>query len=104
VILPLTISDEAQDDIAYNAEYLRARSETGSANFLEQVRRTFDGIQRLPRMGRVYPIRYRRLRLRAVPVLRMRSFVVFYRIERRAIHIVRVLHSARDLESLIRRG
>jgi len=82
-----------------------ARDDPGAAErVLEAVQITFDAIAHHPECGVRYPTRNPLLQnVRMLPVHDFLTYLVFYRIEDAVVHVLYVVHGARDLPRLFRR-
>jgi toxin ParE1/3/4 len=82
--------------------YARAAGFRVAQRFFAQVQATCTRLAATPGMGTPYDYDHPALAgLRYVPVSRFRKFVVFYRPVPDGIEIVRVLHGARDIQSIL---
>lgn len=90
-------------DIDHQFEYLAVEAGLATARrFLGALRGTFESLQENPELGSERTFTARRLAgLRAWPVKGFRRHLIFYIPSAEAIEIVRVLHGARDLLSLL---
>ncbi len=65
----------------------------------------YDRICETPEVGVLRSYDSRRLRsVRVWPVPGFRRFLVFYRVTPKIVEVIRVLHSARDIPRVLRRG
>ena len=65
--------------------------------------RSLTSLARSPQIGWLYPTDNPRLSgLRAFPIGRFRSYLIFYRHTADSLDVIRVLHGRRDLASLLR--
>jgi toxin ParE1/3/4 len=92
----------ALDDVRETAIYLALEtSDTVAARFLdaaESVARTLAGA---PGIGRLCSFRNPQLKdLRRLPVSGFDNWLVFYRASKERIEVVRILHGARDIDSI----
>ena len=98
----LIVRSSAHLDVISQAEYFAEHSGNALANrFFESLEATYDALLRRPMLGK--PTRIEALRTDAVrefPVKGFERYIVFYRSIREGIEILRVLHGARDLDSL----
>lgn len=93
IVLP-----RAGADIDRHYEYLFEQSPSAAERFIDAVAETFGRLSASPRLGRPRPMRRRSLaNLRSVQVAGFRSYLVFYRVGRDRVTIVRLLHGAMDL-------
>lgn len=99
--MKLVTRRRAAEDIDEHAAYIAERNTAAAFRFLDCVEDTFQTLRRHPRIGS------RRLDrivtgLRAWPVSGFEAYVVLYFGGPRTIQVVRVVHAARDLETLLR--
>ena len=89
-------------DLDEQAEYLAAHRDVETAvRFYRAAEETFRLLASQPDMGRVTEYRSSFLTgMRMFPVKTFSNHLVFYRALENGIEIVRVLHGARDIESL----
>lgn len=76
--------------------------QNGSDRFLDAAWRTFDFLAEFPGSGRRY--NSTKARLKTLRVWRIAGFpnvLVFYRFTSKSLNVVRVLHGARGLRSLL---
>ncbi|MDR3622230.1 MAG: type II toxin-antitoxin system RelE/ParE family toxin [Paludisphaera borealis] len=93
-------SEQDLDDVFYH--YLSQGSIRTARRFLAQTEATFQRLARMPSIGTlVDPDHPTRPTLRYMPVSRFRKYVVFYLPILGGIDVIRVLHGARDLESIL---
>lgn len=83
-----------------------ARDDRGAADrVLDAVQLTFDAIVHQPECGVRYPTRNPLLQnVRMLPVNNFPNYLVFYRVEDATVHVLYVVHGARDLPRLFRRA
>jgi plasmid stabilization system protein ParE len=98
--MPLTfeIEPEVFDEVRQVVSHYDSTSQTTSGRFLAALRKTYDRIERQPRMfGRVIKA------FRAAPIKRFPYFVI-YRLTRTAIRIVAIHHGRKGSFEWLRRG
>ena len=87
-------------DIFYH--YIRVGTPATARRFRKQAEATFQRLAGMPGMGAHFPHEHPALaELRFFPVSRFKNFIVFYRSVAGAIEVVRVLHGARDIHSIL---
>jgi toxin ParE1/3/4 len=98
VIRPL-----AADDIVHQARYIQQESgPLATARFFKAVERTFALLAANPGMGRVTNFEAPWLAgMRMFRVSTFKNHLVFYRNLSGALEVVRLLHGARDIETLL---
>jgi toxin ParE1/3/4 len=101
----IEIHEVATRDLAEQADYLWGRSPRSAERFTAAVQQTFQMLLRTPGLGRPRDYGIPELAgMRMKPVVRFKSHLIFYRPTEYGIEIIRVLHAARDIESLFREG
>jgi toxin ParE1/3/4 len=87
-------------DIVYH--YISAGSPDSGRRFRLQAEATFRRLARMPGIGIHYEHGSPALaRLRFFPVSRFKNYLVFYRPITNGIEVLRVLHGARDIHSIL---
>lgn len=100
--LRLDIRPAADRDIAAIAEYLAAHSIHAAIRFLAATRRALEFLTDNPSAGAAYPLDHPRLTgLRKWSIKGYRKYLIFYVASANAIQVVRVIHGARDLPTLL---
>ncbi|AHF91299.1 plasmid stabilization protein [Opitutaceae bacterium TAV5] len=80
-------------------DYIAQDSPGAAVRWLDALEQLLSRLAENPQMGR--PREELRPRLRSIPLGR---YVVFYRESKRGVEIIRVLHSARDIQTLFSRS
>jgi toxin ParE1/3/4 len=97
----IVISPEAENDLNEIYVFLGRHSLTAAERFLVATQRAFEKLVTLPELAGHCESRHRALAdLRVWPIPGFRKYLIFYRVISNGIEIRRVLHGARDLESL----
>ncbi|WP_337174982.1 type II toxin-antitoxin system RelE/ParE family toxin [Paludisphaera sp.] len=92
----------ARIDLVQAVAYLAERSESAPLRFLAEAEATFARLARFPGMGARYDsIELEYATIRYMPISKFRSWIVFYRPTPDGIEVVRVLHGARDVGSVL---
>ena len=103
MISHLAILPAARSDLLFQAEYYDANGGTQLGDrFLAKCEAAFDRLKAFPESGT--SVRYQHSRLagcRFVLVPSFEAILIFYRPSPDQIEIVRVIHSARDLETAL---
>ena len=99
----LTLSEAAVSDILEQAEWYKQQAGTGLSRRWERaVSSALLGLLQRPRTGALCSFRATALRdVRRAPVAGFPKLLVFYRTQKDELLILRVVHGARDLESLL---
>jgi toxin ParE1/3/4 len=99
----LDLHREAERDLAASAEYIRHHGPQSASHFLRAARATLNRLLRMPEMGSLYETDSRDLAsLRYFPVSRFKNHLISYRATETSLGVVRILHGARDIESILR--
>lgn len=101
---PVVIESEpAIRDLLATAGFLERTDPAVALRFLREARHTFAWLAERPEIGRPRRSRKRELaQIRSWPVEGFEKHLVFYRMFRNGIEIVRVIHGARDIAGLLR--
>jgi toxin ParE1/3/4 len=92
----------AERDLEEIAVYLGQRNPTAATRFLDAADRTFALLASMPGLGSAVPLANPQLQgLRQYPVQRFRNYLIFYLPTDDGIEVVRVLHGARDVQSML---
>jgi toxin ParE1/3/4 len=93
----------ADRDLGSAFDYIAQKSSPEVATrFFEASYRAFNDLLQMPGMGAPHPHSSPRLAgLRRWPVPGFRSYLIFYREADEGIEVLRVLHGARDLDSIL---
>ena len=94
--------DKASADLVDIASYIGARNPSAAERFLDATERCFRRLAEMPEMGEAYEGRDPRLQgLRRVPISGFESYLIFYPPIEGGIEIVRIIHGARNLPSVL---
>jgi toxin ParE1/3/4 len=94
-------SPQAYQDLLEIADYIAQDSIDVADRFLEAAETTFDRLVESPEIGSLCPFEnHLAADIRVWPVRQFNRYLVFYRAESKCIHVIRVLHGARDWQSL----
>jgi toxin ParE1/3/4 len=92
----------AHDDVEGAAEHIQENNADAAARFLDAVEATYRELRRSPMRWPIYPLSHPRVaEVRKRAVIGFRNYLVFYRVEGGVVEIVRVLHGARDIPSIL---
>jgi toxin ParE1/3/4 len=95
-------SPEARRDLVEIADYISGNSVDAAIRFLDAAEGTFTFLAANPLIGQLFvPANELIPPLRVWPIDGFRNHLVFYRPLTDGVEIVRVLHDARDLDSLL---
>lgn len=88
-------------DLIEHAAYFRDRSERAMTRFVSSAVQTIHGLAETPGLGAVREFRSAKLQdIRAWRVAGFPKYLIFYRVAQDGVRILRVLHSARDIEAI----
>ena len=95
--------DRARQDLIDIFRHLAREAGVRTASrFLAQAEATFERLAGMPRLGTRYEAENPALaEVRFFPISRFKNYLVFYLPAARGIDILRVLHGARDLPSIL---
>lgn len=101
----LIVSPRADEDAVEIFAAIAADNRAAAERFRMALERQYARLRAFPHLGRAREFRARGLRgLRSCPLTDFPSWLVFYRIGRGTVEIVRVLHGARNLPLALRRS
>jgi toxin ParE1/3/4 len=94
-------SKQARKDLAEISAFYGEESLEVELRFIDAARKAFEKLSRNPKMGAVREYLDPKLEgLRMWPIARFTKVLIFYKPVDDGIEVVRVLHSARDIEAL----
>ena len=97
----IVIRPGAESDLDGIYAYLARNSPTAAERFLKAVQLALENLLMMPELGGRCEFRHKALAdLRVWPIHGFRKHLIFYRIMPDGIEIRRVIHGARDIESL----
>ena len=100
--LHLDIRPQADSDFVEIAEYIGEDSLDAAIRFLAAARRAMEFLTTTPMAGPEYPVTNPRLAgLRKWGVKDFPNYLIFYRIRADAIEVLRVIHGARDIPTIL---
>jgi toxin ParE1/3/4 len=103
MIYGLRVLPAADEDVDEIGDYIARDSTDQALRFYDSVAATYKLILQEPTAWPIYGLTHPRLSdLRKRSVLKFRNHLVFYRIDADMVEVVRVLHGARDLPSILR--
>ncbi len=94
------LSPEARDDLAEIADYIAQDSPAAARRVIRELKAAMERLAQIPAIGHLRedltdePLRF-------WPVY---SYLIIYRPEDKPLQVVRVLHGARDVQSILARG
>ena len=92
----------AQADVHMCAEFIARDNLTAALRFYDAVERTWLGLANNPRRWSQYELEQPRLReLRKVSVDGFKNYLLFYHVVGDVVEVMRVVHGARDLPSVL---
>ena len=101
MITPIRVRPAAIADVDDIAMYIGANSVERALRFLDAIDETYRRIGDHPRSGAICDLHDARFaELRRVPVVGHPNHLVFYIVRNRTIDVLRVLHGARDSQTL----
>ena len=103
--MPLRVFLErlAEHDLEEHVDYIAADNPSAAARFIESVETAFDQLANMPRTGVSREYRNPKLKgIRLWPIPSFEMFLIFYRVSGEDIQVLRVLHGARDIPSVLK--
>jgi len=92
----------AEDDLAEQAGYIAGDSVDTALRFLTAAEEAFARLAAFPEIGRRRKFHHPDLAgVRSWPVPKFEKHVIFYRLTETGVEVLRVVHSARDLDSIL---
>ena len=92
--MPYNILPRAEEDLEAIGDYIAEDNPARALTFIQEFRETFSQLAAMPKSAPSRP--------RLGPNIRMRpvgNYIIYYRPTDEGIEVVRVLHSARDINS-----
>ncbi len=100
----IVVQPAADTDIDEIFEYIRADRPSVALRFLDSFWSTADGIREFPEIGVLRYTDHPRLKnVRIFAIKRFEKYLIFYRVSETAIEVLRVLHSAQEIEEILER-
>ena len=94
-------SPQAYRDLIEIADHIAEGRIEAADRFLDAAEATFDRLAETPEIGGLCPFKNPlAVDIRVWPIRRFNKYLVFYRPESNGVFVVRVLHGARDWQSL----
>jgi toxin ParE1/3/4 len=97
----ITKTPQARQDLAELAEYLAQDSLDAAERFLDAAEAAFRLLASMPELGT--PCEFRSpdaAHMRVWSIRGFQSYLIFYRLVKGGIDVVRVIHGARDIEAI----
>lgn len=92
----------AKRGLAESAEYIRRGSPRSARRFLAAAERALESLAAMPKKGGLFESDRPELDgVRVWQIPRFKNYLIFYRPIDGGIEVLRVIHAARDLESLL---
>jgi toxin ParE1/3/4 len=93
---------KADQDVDQIAEYIGSRNATAGRNFILAARREFEFLGENPLAGTIrLSRRHKAAGLRSWPIKGYRNYLILYLPTSDGVEIVRVLHGARDIDTVL---
>ena len=100
--LPVIVTPKARQDVFEIADYIATQSFEAAMRFIDQAEASFERLSQMPKIGTVCPVKQpETVGIRVWPVAGFPNHLIFYRPETEHLRIIRVLHGARDWETLL---
>lgn len=102
--LPVDIEPAARQDLAELFLYIGTDNLDAAFRFYDAADAAFVRLSEMPGIGTLIEHKSRRLKgLRRWPVPGFPNYLIFYRTTPDEVHIIRILHGARDIAALLDR-
>jgi toxin ParE1/3/4 len=84
------------------ASYIAEATPPSAERFLAAAERTIERLARMPLSGSLYSLEHPALTdVRMTPIQRFSRYLIFYRVVEDAVQLLRIVHSARDIPTLL---
>ena len=91
----------AESDLDEQALYIAQDSVNAALRFLDAAQSAFERLRSFPEIGRSREFLHPDLRgVRSGPIPKVEKHVIFYKVSGDLVDVLRVVHSARDLDSI----
>lgn len=98
----ITLRPQARHDIVDLAIYMADQSPDAAARFMDSAEHTCEFLRQNPQAGAFYPTENNRLTgLRVFQIHGFPNHLVFYQESANGIEVLRVLHGARNVDSVL---
>ena len=99
---PYVVRPLAKGDLDEQAGHIAEDSVNAALRFLDQAQAAFDRLQSFPSVGTRRRFRHPELNdVRSWPIPGFEKHVIFYKVSEGLVDILRVIHSARDLDRIL---
>ena len=102
---PVVLERLAEQDLEGHVDYIAADRTSAAVRFIDAAEAAFARLAKMPRIGA--PRKFRNPRLdgiRCWPIPDFEKYLVFYRVTGEEVQVLRVLHGARDIASILEEG
>lgn len=100
--LPISITPKASKDLETISDYIAQNNPDAALQFFDATRQTIAKLSQNPYLGSAYPLSNARLAgLRKWKVKGFDKYLIFYLIEAELLTIVRIIHVARDIPTIL---
>ena len=89
------VSAKAEMDLQEIGDWISQDSNERAGSFVRELRLACEALGDMPR---AFPLVSRRLRMRRKPY---RSYLIFYKVGRDRVEVVRIIHAARDYRKIL---
>lgn len=96
----LTISERARADLLELAAFIAADQPLAAHRFLDEALDALDLLQRNPHLGRVRQSSAYDVEVRLWVLPKHRFCIIAYHVTSASVHVIRVLHAARDFNTI----
>ena len=100
--VPVVVTPAARQDIFDLADYLAEQSLEVAEYFLDQVEKTFERLSQMPEIGSLCRLTRSDVEnVRVWPVGNFSKHLIFYRLEKERILVIRIMHGSQDWMSYL---
>ncbi|MCL1471068.1 type II toxin-antitoxin system RelE/ParE family toxin [Argonema antarcticum] len=94
--IKIIVKPKATLDLKNAFDYIAEDNFDIALRFFDSARQTFAQLSLMPGMGKIY-----KTELRKWPIKDFKKYFIFYRANDEFIEVVRVIHSAQDIEAIL---
>lgn len=92
----------AELDLTEHVDHLARENPSAARRFIDATERAFDRLSEMPEIGRLQDFDHPALcAVRLWPIPGFTKYLIFYQITQDELRVLRVLHGARDIPSLL---
>lgn len=100
--LPVVLERLAEQDLEGHVDYIAADRPSAAVRFVDAAEAASARLAEMPRIGAVRNFRNPRLEgIRFWPIPDFEKYLIFYRVTGEEVQVLRVLHGAQDIASIL---